>query len=798
LFLAADPKGDGFVPLDLSAFDVPLTADKQPGWAVEDDAIKRVAKAGILFTKESFDDFELKLQFKLPRGGNSGLLFRSRDNVEHQIEILADAGRPPAIGSSGSVFRRYAPSKNAARPFGEWNDLTLKVVGRAVTVVYNGEAVVQNAVVDDLPFRGPIGFQEHDTPVWFRNVAVRRLDPPQQPWEKAVAEAAAKPAPTADETKAFMRKLARYVFDHHLKQHPKSQQRGMVYEYFDTTRKGQPDQWVQGEALDTMHDGAWLAAALVNAHRATGDPFYREFLTKWLLPFYLKMLNHSDTLFRPEPVHLDAKGVRFNKEHALQSGEKGFVPYWWDDGASVSLERRRTKNKLPAFAATDRRADRDNPTFALDGYSHGSSNHLAQDLAVMLQLAWLLLHDSADAGEQKLAKEVAEAAKNLHECRLRHHGVIPAVAAAHALCNGDAGLMQKVAVAEFRTPPANHFTRFLAPANPEQRQATPGFADDQQYQYYAGLAKAGTLPPPLALKLVYDAYTEPMLFRYWSDTAAVPPGLNRFDLAGLNGKGGKFESYRSDRPAGVGSRMGPQNMVVSGWALQALAAQPGLWDGMVRKSKDVVVPFLPAGASFRVEGKPEPGACEPFELGGVKLQLAAHRNALVVHGTFAGDKAELRIGPASVTVTRGEPTAAVNDAGELLRVFAHQLPAKPGEPVTFEVALPFAVAKDQKWWANGVEFGIYPLVCNGAGRRFVLASREADVKAALERELAGGLRTWMAVFDAKGFIPTGMGAGGDWDKFSDSGGYAHLLSAASQYLLLLDGKRDWEMQSQKK
>ena len=71
----------------------------------------------------------------------------------------------------------------------------------------------------------------------------------------------------------------------------------MVYEYFDVKRKGQFDQWVQGEGLDTMHDGAWFAAALVNAYGTTGDEYYKDFLTDWVLPFYLTMLNHSDELF---------------------------------------------------------------------------------------------------------------------------------------------------------------------------------------------------------------------------------------------------------------------------------------------------------------------------------------------------------------------------------------------------------------------------------------------------------------------------------------------------------------------
>ena len=169
----------------------------------------------------------------------------------------------------------------------------------------------------------------------------------------AADPATGKPAPleqppmNAAETRDFMRQLAQFVFDNHLKKNPDSPQRGMVYEYLDARRKGQSDQFdkfVQGEALDTMHDGAWLAAALATAYRATGDPFYKEFLTRWILPFYLRMLNHSDELFTAGRNDARQGAHVFDREHLLQAGEKGFVPYFWDDGGSVSLERRLDKN----------------------------------------------------------------------------------------------------------------------------------------------------------------------------------------------------------------------------------------------------------------------------------------------------------------------------------------------------------------------------------------------------------------------------------------------------------------------
>src|SRR5205807_10285489 len=106
-----------------------------------------------------------------------------------------------------------------------------------------------------------------------------------------------------------------------------------------------------------------------------------------------------------------------------------------------------------------------------------------------------------------------------------------------------------------------------------------------QYRYYAGLAKhGGKLPRALAFRVIYDAYTEPLLYRAYSDDADVPAGINRFDLHPYYCKDGRPEDYRSDRkgpggkPRPIGSRMGPQNMVCCGWALMALRTYPGIWE----------------------------------------------------------------------------------------------------------------------------------------------------------------------------------------------------------------------------
>lgn len=509
---------------------------------------------------------------------------------------------------------------------------------------------------------------------------VRGAAPPPDR-DPAWAEAHRKAPMTADQTRAFIMRLARFVVDHHLKRAEHSPQRGMIYEYFHVARRGQYDQFIQGEALDTMHDGAWFAVAMVNAFRATGDPFYKDVLTRWQLPFYLKMLNHSDELFtsdRNDGRPGDDRGWRGSKEWLLQGREKGFVPYWWDDGGSVSLDMlaRRDRDEHVNFAGRNELAGRPNPKRLLSGYSHGCSNHMAQDLAVMLLESWLLLARSSQAPDRELASQLVEAARHLQGCRARHGSPhIPAVRAALALLTGDAA--GKKALPEDTWPSLvnarNDYRRALFEFTADQPVNIPGFADDQQYRYYVALARRGAPSPPEAFRLVYDAFTLPKLYQLYSDDSPVPPGINVFDLHPYKFLNGRPADYRRDRkgpfqgPRPVGSRFGPQNMVVCGWALQALRADAGLWET----------------ARTRIQ--------------------------------------------------------------------------KPN---------------------------YFPTV----------DSRE--VAAALQRELAGGLRTWEAVFDAKGYIPTGMGAGNcgagfAWDELSDSGGYAHLISAAAQWLLYLQGRSDW-------
>jgi len=620
------------------------------------------------------------------------------------------------------------------------------------------------------------------------------------------AKAAQRSPMSATETKQFMRRLAQFVFDNHLKKDPGSMQRGLVYEYLWMPRKGQVDQFIEGEALDTMHDGAWFAAALAQAYRATGDRIYKDILTQWQLPFYLKMLNHSDQWFNA--CHSVAKtGTKpWGKEWALQEGEKGFVPYWWDDGASVSLERRVAKDSRPAFPATDNLADKPNPDCRLDGYSHGMSNHLAQDLGVMLLQAWLLLKDSDEPADRKLTAELVEACRNLHANRMRHHGIVPMCAAPLALVTGDVKLLATLAATSDDWVPQGHYYRLLYAWQPGKVETTPGFSDDQEYFYYQAVARHGDiLPAACVFRTIYDAYTAPLLFRAYCDDGPPPPGINRFDLASQTFRDGQPIDFRSEGkgprggPRPIGSRFGTQNMVCSGWALQLLRANSDVWDQPASRCGDRRLYLFDP-----LPGSQAPARPTHVRLGAFDLSMLCRRDRLEVSGSARGAapwaftlgcRAQSKGADVRVALVPGLVPRVVDAQGETL--LAEGNVRATAEGAEFELSLPFSSARGQRPWGNAIEHGRCWIAAGGESVELCVASEAKQVEARLLHELAGGLRTWEAIFDSYGYIPTGIGCysvpiapNTNWDQFSDTGGYAHLLSAAAQWLMCLEGRRD--------
>lgn len=173
------------------------------GWVIEGDALHRAAPAGDIITREQFEDFELRLEWKVDDGpGNSGIFFRVSEDHEHvwetgpEMQVLNNAvhpdGRSPET-AAGSNYALHAPPRDLTRPVGEWNEVRILVQGAHVELWLNGEQAAEYELWTDdwerrvaaskfatMPRygrnqRGHIALQDHGDPVWYRNIKVREL-----------------------------------------------------------------------------------------------------------------------------------------------------------------------------------------------------------------------------------------------------------------------------------------------------------------------------------------------------------------------------------------------------------------------------------------------------------------------------------------------------------------------------------------------------------------------------------------------------------------------------------------------
>ena len=143
-----------------------------------DGVLANGASGANLMTTRTFDDFRLRLEFRYPRNGNSGVYLRGRHEV--QIEDSPRNVEPTSL-HVGGVYGFLAPNANAARAPGEWQTYDITLVGRRVTVVLNGRTVIADQVIpgitggaldSDEGAPGPILLQGDHTAVEFRNVVL--------------------------------------------------------------------------------------------------------------------------------------------------------------------------------------------------------------------------------------------------------------------------------------------------------------------------------------------------------------------------------------------------------------------------------------------------------------------------------------------------------------------------------------------------------------------------------------------------------------------------------------------------
>ena len=176
--------------------------DLHDGWQAVDGTLVRVDGGGDIITRETYADFELKVDWMVLEGGNSGIFIRASEESGRifegapEVQVLDDAvhadGANP-LTSAGANYAIHPAPRGVVRPAGEWNEARVRVEGNRVQQWLNGVEIVDyelgspewTALVAASKFAewpeygtyatGHIGLQDHGDRVSFRNLKVRRI-----------------------------------------------------------------------------------------------------------------------------------------------------------------------------------------------------------------------------------------------------------------------------------------------------------------------------------------------------------------------------------------------------------------------------------------------------------------------------------------------------------------------------------------------------------------------------------------------------------------------------------------------
>lgn len=177
------------------------------GWAgpldnyvVQDGAIVcKPQKGGTIFTKDVYSDFRVRMEIKLPPGGNNGLAIRYPGQGDTayigmcELQVMDDTGAEKKYGKldprqfHGSAYGMAAAHRGYQRPVGSWNFQEVTVRGSRIQVELNGTRILDSDLSQITQYMansphpgkdrkdGHFGFAGHNDPVAFRNLSIEPL-----------------------------------------------------------------------------------------------------------------------------------------------------------------------------------------------------------------------------------------------------------------------------------------------------------------------------------------------------------------------------------------------------------------------------------------------------------------------------------------------------------------------------------------------------------------------------------------------------------------------------------------------
>jgi hypothetical protein len=161
---------------DLSGWK-PRSATAKNGWVVSEGLLVNATPGNDLQTERKFDDFKVHAEFRYSEGSNSGIYLRGR----YEVQIEDNYGQEPDCEKIGGVYGFLTPSSNPAKKPGEWQTMDITLIGRTVTVIFNGERIIDRQVIPGITggaldskegTPGPLMIQGDHGPIEFRKVTL--------------------------------------------------------------------------------------------------------------------------------------------------------------------------------------------------------------------------------------------------------------------------------------------------------------------------------------------------------------------------------------------------------------------------------------------------------------------------------------------------------------------------------------------------------------------------------------------------------------------------------------------------
>ena len=184
-----------------------LRGYKQSGfpdsWEVVDGTLKTVPGHGVdLISEEVYKNFELELEWKVPKGGNSGIFYFATEEGNYiwqsapEMQVVDDEKHTDGkntLTSAGALYALIAPAANVVKPVGEFNQVRIKVENNQVEHWLNGTKIVEYVYGSDMMWdlvakskfnkmplfakasEGHIGLQGDHGLIWYKNIRIRRL-----------------------------------------------------------------------------------------------------------------------------------------------------------------------------------------------------------------------------------------------------------------------------------------------------------------------------------------------------------------------------------------------------------------------------------------------------------------------------------------------------------------------------------------------------------------------------------------------------------------------------------------------